>query len=76
MKVVKEAGGLTFYKKRSGRYAVRNSEGQLLHGIPKVKALVEAGLIKAHIPEKEAPVFIPIVAAPEEAHEEAKDEVA
>lgn len=76
MKVVKEAGGLTFYQKRSGRYAVRDSEGNLLHGIPKVKALVDAGFIKAHIPEKEAPVVVPVAAAPEELDQEHKDEVA
>lgn len=77
MEVVKESGGLKFYKKRSGRFAVEK-DGKLLHGVEKVKALVAAGLIKAAIPEKEAPIVVP--KAPEEeaaaAEEIPTDEVA
>ncbi len=64
MKVVKEVNGLTFYQKRSGRFAVEK-DGKLIHGVEKVKALVAAGLIKAAIPEKEAPAYV--APAPEEA---------
>ena len=75
MKVIKEAGGMTFYQKRSGRYAVEQ-DGKLLNGVAKVRALVEAGLITAAIPEKEAPVVVP--KAPEEpvAEETSKEDVA
>lgn len=78
MKVVKEAGGLTFYQKRSGRYAVEK-DGQMVNGVEKVRALVEAGLIKAAIPEKEAPVYIapePEAAADEGAEAPKEEDVA
>jgi hypothetical protein len=42
-------------KKRSGRYAVTNLEGQYVHGQDKVAILVKEGLIKAQTPSKKAP---------------------
>ena len=64
MEVVKESGDFKIFKKRSGRFAVKNNQGKWVNGADKVKILVDAGLIKAAIPKKEEP-------APEPAKEEA-----
>lgn len=65
MEVVKKTEDYIIYKKRSGRYGVKNSAGKWINGNDKTNILVEAGLIKA------APVK-----APEPVEEEAPAEEA
>lgn len=57
MEVVKKQNQNTIYKKRSGRYGVKNSAGKWVNKEEKVQILLEAGLIKVAAPKKveEAP---------------------
>ncbi len=53
MEVVKESKDYKVFKKRSGRYAVKDAAGKWVNGVDKIKLLVKEGLIKAAIPKKE-----------------------
>ena len=52
MKVVKKNDQYRVLRKRSGRYAIRNGEGDWINGPDKIKILLEAGLIKATLPKE------------------------
>lgn len=69
MEIVKKLKDHIIYKKRSGRYGVKNSRGQWVNGEEKTKLLLAEGLIKVSEPKKvEEP------AAEEAAAEEAPTE--
>lgn len=56
MEVVKKQGNLTIVKKRSGRFAVKDSNGKFIGNGEKINALVEAGLITVAVKKvEEAP---------------------
>ena len=69
MKKVKKTDEYSIFQKRSGRYAVRNSEKRLIHGEDKTKVLLAEGLIKLPAP-KPAPAQEPAV---EEGSEETSE---
>ena len=46
MELVKKADNLSIYKKRSGRYGVKNAQGKWINGDEKTKILSSEGLIK------------------------------
>ncbi len=52
MEVMKKAKNFTIYKKRSGRYGVRNTQGKWINGEEKAKILSDEGLLKAATPKK------------------------
>lgn len=60
MEFIKKLKGYTIYKKRSGRYGVKNSIGKWINGEEKTKLLLAEGLIKA-APKKAAPAPTPEV---------------
>ena len=71
MKEIKSVGDNTIFEKKSGRYAVKDSNKKFVNGDDKAKILADAGLIT--IPEpKAAPVEE--VAEETEATEEATEE--
>ncbi|QQR90919.1 MAG: hypothetical protein IPJ88_04085 [Myxococcales bacterium] len=47
MEVIKKEEKYTIYKKRSGRYAIKEGKATWITGDPKVEILVKAGLVKA-----------------------------
>lgn len=57
MQAVKKINGFKIFKKSSGRYAVKNAQGQWVNAAEKVKILSENGLIKVSVSTKkeEAP---------------------
>ena len=59
MEVVKKTDAGTIYKKRNGRYGVKNSANKWINGEEKTKILAAEGLIKiavaAPAPKEEAP---------------------
>ena len=52
MEVVKQTKENTIYKKRSGRFGVKNATGKWVNGEEKVKVLLGAKLIKVDAPKK------------------------
>ena len=52
METVKSTKDAKIFKKRNGRYAVKNSDGKWVNGEEKVKILSAEGLIKVSIPKK------------------------
>jgi len=67
MELVKKSGEYTIYKKRSGRFGVKNSKGKWINGEDKVKVLLGEKLIKACLPkEKPAEEAAPAEEAPAE----------
>ena len=62
MEVVKKASEYAVFKKRSGRFGVKNQAGKWLNAEEKVKVLLSEGLIKVSAP-----------AAKEEAAEESAE---
>ena len=52
MEIVKKLKDHIIYKKRSGRYGVKNSRGQWVNGEEKTKLLLAEGLIKVSEPKK------------------------
>ena len=71
MELVKEVNGSKIYKKRSGRFGVKDAAGKWVNADEKVKILLGEGLIKAVVP---APKAEPV--AEEAASEEAPAEEA
>jgi hypothetical protein len=57
MEVVKQTKEFTVYKKRNGRFGVKNTAGKWVNAEEKVKVLSDQGLIKVAAPKKveEAP---------------------
>jgi hypothetical protein len=53
MKQVKKTGEYTIYQKKSGRYAVKGKDKQLLHGEDKTRILLAEALIEP--PKAKAP---------------------
>ena len=52
MKEIKSVGGNKIFEKKSGRYAVKDSNKKFVNGDDKAKILADAGLVK--IPEAKA----------------------
>lgn len=52
METVKATKEFKIFKKRNGRYAVKNQKGQWMNGDDKVKVLTTEGLIKVSAPKK------------------------
>ena len=52
MELVKSSSDFTIYKKRNGRYGVKNSAGKWVNGDEKVKILLGEGLIKVAAPKE------------------------
>jgi hypothetical protein len=76
METVKATKEFKIFKKRNGRYGVKNEKGQWINGEDKVKILSAEGLIKVSVPKKveEPPAEeAPVEAAAEEAPAEAAD---
>ena len=78
METIKKTAEYTIYKKRSGRYGIRNSAKKWINGDDKIKILVDAGLIKAAIKEKvdEAPQQAEATEAAAESAEDTTEEAA
>lgn len=55
MEMVKQSGKLKIYKKRSGRFGVKDENGKWLNGAAKIEVLNKEGLIKVSV-KKAAPV--------------------
>ena len=53
MEVVKQTKEFTVFKKRNGRYGVKNATGKWVNADDKVKVLLGEGLIKVAEPKKE-----------------------
>lgn len=49
MEEIKKTKEYTIYKKRNGRYGVRNSKGQWVHAESKTEILNKEGLIKVAV---------------------------
>ncbi len=58
MEVLKETKEYTVFKKRSGRYAIKASDGKWLNGVEKIKILNKEGYVKGGLPgeKKSEPV--------------------
>lgn len=56
MELVKKAETYTVYKKRNGRYGVKDAQGKWINGEEKVKILLAEKLIKAPEPKPAEPV--------------------
>ncbi len=54
MEVVKKAKEYTVYKKKSGRFAVKNAQKKWVNADEKIKILVAEGLVKAPAPKPAA----------------------
>lgn len=69
METVKSTKEFKIFKKKNGRYGVKNEKGQWINGEEKVKILSSEGLIKVSIPKKveEPPAEEATEAAAEEA---------
>lgn len=52
MEVVKKTSEYTIYKKRSGRFGVKNKQRKWVNGDEKVKVLLGESLIKVSAPKK------------------------
>ena len=52
METVKATKDFKIFKKRNGRFGVKNAKGQWVNGEEKVKILSTEGLIKVSIPKK------------------------
>ena len=77
METVKATKEFKIFKKRNGRYGVKNDKGKWINGDDKVKILSSEGLIKVDIPKKveEPPAEEPATdAATEAPAEEATEE--
>lgn len=78
MEVVKKTDAGTIYKKRNGRYGIKNKANKWINGEEKIKILVAEGLLKVSIPapapKEEAPAEEAAAEAPAEAVEEAPAE--
>lgn len=70
MTIVKKTAEFSVYKRRDGRYAVKNGKGQPINGEEKVAILQAEGLLKAPEPKPEP------VAEVAEAAEVSSEEVA
>ncbi len=69
MKEIKSVGDNTIYEKKSGRYAVKDTNKKFVNGDDKAKILADAGLIT--IPEPKVAPAEEVEEATEEASEEA-----
>lgn len=67
MKKLKKTGEYSIFQKRSGRYAVRDTNKQWIHGEDKTKLLLAEGLIQIPEPKPAAPPETPAEEAPEAA---------
>ncbi len=57
MELVKKLDTGAIYKKRNGKYGIKNKQNKWVNGDEKVKILLAEGLIKAPVPKaKEEPV--------------------
>lgn len=63
MEVVKKAKEFTIFKKKSGRFAVKNSKSKWVNGEEKVKILSAEKLIKLTPPKKKEEAPAPETAA-------------
>ncbi len=52
MEQVKESGDFKIFKKRSGRFCIKNKDGKFVNGEEKAKILFENSLIKLDPPKK------------------------
>ena len=52
MDVVKESADYKVFKKKSGRFAVKNKDGKWVNGADKAAILSKEGLIKLSAPKK------------------------
>lgn len=52
METVKSSKDFKIFKKRNGRFAVKNDKGKWINGEEKVKLLSAEGLIKVSLPKK------------------------
>lgn len=59
METVKKAETYTVYKKRNGRYGVKDAQGKWINGEEKVKILLTEKLIKAPEPKAAEPEETP-----------------
>ena len=74
MEEVKQSGDFKIFKKRSGRFGVKNKEGKWINGAEKIEVLNKEGLIKVSV-KKAAPVEeAPAEASPEAAAEAPAEE--
>lgn len=55
MQQIKKTGDYTIYQKKSGRYAVKGKDKQLLHGEDKTRILLAESLIEPPKPKGPAP---------------------
>ena len=55
METIKKTENYTIYKKKSGRFAVKNSSNDWINGDEKVKILVGEKLLKVALPKKPEP---------------------
>ncbi len=78
MEKVKASGDFIIFKRRDGRYAVKNKAGKIVNGVEKIEILVKEKLITAVIPkakEEEKPAEeAPATDGGEEAKTEATEE--
>lgn len=51
MEVVKQTNDVTIFKKRNGRYGVKDAKGKWINKEEKVKVLTSEGLIKVDAPK-------------------------
>lgn len=75
MELVKEAGKMKIFKKRNGRYGVKNEKGQWLNGSDKIEVLSKEGLIQVSVkkaPPAEEPAPAEAVAAEDAQAEDAE----
>ena len=49
MELVKQSGDFSIFKKRNGRFGVKNKAGKWVNAEEKVKVLLAEGLIKASV---------------------------
>lgn len=71
METVKQSGDFTIYKKRSGRFGIKDANKKWVNGEAKVEILVKEGLVKAPLKKQEAPAEEPAAEAPAEETPEA-----
>ena len=50
MKLVKQTDEYIVYLKRSGRYAVKNTDREWINGVPKIQILLAEGLVETTLP--------------------------
>ncbi|MEE3279140.1 MAG: hypothetical protein VX211_05090, partial [Pseudomonadota bacterium] len=50
MKLVKQTDEYIVYLKRSGRYAVKNTDREWINGVPKIQILLAEGLVEKTLP--------------------------